>query len=239
MRLASAVGRRRLSTETEVRHQWHPQKSLGDSPPAPVRTWKRIRLPPREDEYEGLPPPPKRRGLGKGFTTGATAAAAARAATLALLTGELQTDSTVDLKEACVRHTFPIMRCEFAPDREHRTGCTCGVIKDGGDDPDATHGAEIQATVSFSDSPGLHLAGGPGVGVATRPGLGLEVGGPAINPIPRIQICREVKAAAAGFFPRLCELVADRSLARTRGAVTVEALLFDFDGNLLGRAVRG
>ena len=62
---------------------------------------------------------------------------------------------------------------------------TCGAIKDGGDDPDATHGAEICSTVSFSKNiNNIHIAGGVGVGRVTKPGLGLEIGKAAINPTP-------------------------------------------------------
>jgi cobalt-precorrin-5B (C1)-methyltransferase len=82
-------------------------------------------------------------------------------------------------------------RCELDPLRAR-----CGVIKDAGDDPDATHGAEIVSTVSWRDEPGLQLTGGSGVGVVTRPGLGLEVGGPAINPVPRRMISEHVTAEA-------------------------------------------
>jgi cobalt-precorrin-5B (C1)-methyltransferase len=71
------------------------------------------------------------------------------------------------------------------------------VIKDGGDDPDATHGAEIVSTVAWRDVPGLELVGGAGVGVVTRPGLGLEVGGPAINAVPRRMIVEHVTAEAS------------------------------------------
>ena len=62
------------------------------------------------------------------------------------------------------------------------------VVKDAGDDPDVTHGAELTATVDWSDVPGLRLAGGAGVGIVTKPGLGLAVGGPAINDTPRRMI---------------------------------------------------
>src|SRR5262249_30444559 len=63
-----------------------------------------------------------------------------------------------------------------------------------GDDPDVTHGAEIVATVWWTEQTGITLRGGPGVGTVTLPGLGLEIGGPAINPVPRRMITGEVKA---------------------------------------------
>jgi cobalt-precorrin-5B (C1)-methyltransferase len=60
----------------------------------------------------------------------------------------------------------------------------CGVVKDAGDDPDVTHGAEIFANVRRVPEPGIHIKGGVGVGVVTKAGLELPVGSPAINPVP-------------------------------------------------------
>jgi len=74
----------------------------------------------------------------------------------------------------------------------------CAVIKDAGDDPDVTHGAEIVADVWREGAPGVHLRGGTGVGVVTLPGLGLEIGGAAINPVPRRMIVEAVTAEASG-----------------------------------------
>jgi cobalt-precorrin-5B (C1)-methyltransferase len=67
-----------------------------------------------------------------------------------------------------------------------------GVVKDAGDDPDVTHGAEIFATVRRVPEPGIHLRGGPGVGIVTRRGLELPVGSPAINPVPQCMIRQAV-----------------------------------------------
>ena len=69
------------------------------------------------------------------------------------------------------------------------------VVKDAGDDPDVTHGARLTATVRWRDEPGIELDGGVGVGVVTKPGLGLELGGPAINPVPRAMITQAVGEA--------------------------------------------
>ncbi len=139
----------------------------------------------------------RQRGNRTGFTTGATAAAAAAAATLGLVRG------AVPERVACALPNG--MRVEFAildgrVERIDATDCAHAVaIKDGGDDPDATHGAHI--TVEVRRIPGgggeVVLEGGPGVGVVTRPGLGLEVGGPAINPVPRRNIVANVAAAGA------------------------------------------
>ena len=124
-----------------------------------------------------------RRGpLRSGWTTGTCSAAAARAATTALITQQAQTHVDVVLPDERLVG-FDVERCEVAPDRAEAV-----VVKDAGDDPDVTHGAHLTATVSWLAAPGLQLDGGVGVGVVTKPGLGLEVGGPAINPVPRQMI---------------------------------------------------
>lgn len=127
------------------------------------------------------------RGTRTGFTTGACAAAAARAATRCLIQGTiLQTIETTLPNRSIVN--FTLNRCELESQR-----ATCSIIKDAGDDPDCTHGAEIVAEVHLSDRDGVELHGGKGVGVVTKPGLGLEIGGPAINPVPRKNITEMVQ----------------------------------------------
>lgn len=132
-------------------------------------------------------PPRQRRGLRTGYTTGACATAAALAAARGLLSGERQEAVTIRLpigREA----TFQLYRFELRADE-----AAAAVVKDAGDDPDVTHGAEVWARVRWVATPGLHLRGGRGVGTVTRPGLGLEVGGPAINPVPRRMIEEHVR----------------------------------------------
>lgn len=126
--------------------------------------------------------------LRTGWTTGTCSAAAARAAGTALLTGQVQREVPVVLPDGrTVR--FAVHRCELTA-----AAAEAVVVKDAGDDPDVTHGAELTATVAWRDAPGLELAGGPGVGVVTKPGLGLPVGGPAINPVPRQMITDNLAA---------------------------------------------
>src|SRR5579883_1524163 len=125
----------------------------------------------------------KKRGMRTGYTTGACATAATRAALLALLEGQEPTSVTIRLPIGDLV-TFAVHRCE----RNADGSVTAGVIKDAGDDPDVTHGAEICATVSWRTDGGLVLDGGVGVGRVTKPGLGLEVGSAAINPVPRAMI---------------------------------------------------
>ena len=134
------------------------------------------------------------KALRPGWTTGSCASAAAKAAALALATGDPQQEVEIALPgkdgEWAQRVRFAVERCELAGDRAEAV-----VVKDAGDDPDVTHGAHLTATVSWRDVPGIELDGGVGVGVVTKPGLGLEVGGPAINPVPRAMITRAVGEA--------------------------------------------
>lgn len=124
--------------------------------------------------------------LRTGWTTGTCSAAAARAATTALLTQQEQAEVEVVLP-AGRRVTFAVQRCDVEPERAEAV-----VVKDAGDDPDVTHGAHLTATVRWGTRPGLQVEGGVGVGVVTKPGLGLEVGGPAINPVPRQMLLTNV-----------------------------------------------
>ncbi|PWU58976.1 cobalt-precorrin-5B (C(1))-methyltransferase [Micromonospora globispora] len=125
--------------------------------------------------------------LRTGWTTGACATAAAKAAVTALVTGVSQWQVEIGLP-AGRRVTFEVARCEVTPAER----AEAVVVKDAGDDPDVTNGAELTATVTWRPEPGLRLDGGPGVGTVTRPGLGLEVGGPAINDTPRRMIGQAV-----------------------------------------------
>src|SRR5205085_6262234 len=93
--------------------------------------------------------PRSRRGMRTGFTTGACATAAAKAATQALVSGQAIHEVTIHLP-AGIDATFALRDCELAPDR-----CRCTVIKDAGDDPDVTHGAEIVAEVRWRAEPGI------------------------------------------------------------------------------------
>ncbi|MFQ5974293.1 MAG: cobalt-precorrin-5B (C(1))-methyltransferase, partial [Alphaproteobacteria bacterium] len=118
--------------------------------------------------------------LRKGWTTGACATAAARAAYEALITGAFPDPVTIRLPRGR-RADFPLARATRTRER-----ATAGVIKDAGDDPDVTHGALVLATVEPGEpGTGITFAAGEGVGVVTLPGLGLPVGEPAINPKPR------------------------------------------------------
>lgn len=134
----------------------------------------------------------KPKGIRKGFSTGACSAAAARAASLGLLTG-----------------TVPdVVECRLPNDQIVNFAVTDGwckdghahavVIKDAGDDPDCTDKAPLTADVRLlpEQANDFILKGGEGVGTITMGGLGLDVGGPAINSTPRKNIEENVRLVA-------------------------------------------
>src|SRR5437762_9179098 len=96
-------------------------------------------------------PPRDPRGRREGFTTGTAAAAAAKAACLVLLDRGWPETVSIQLPIPRVLEVR-INTLEWRDDT-----ASCGVIKDAGDDPDVTHGAEIFATVRRVPEPGIHL----------------------------------------------------------------------------------
>jgi cobalt-precorrin-5B (C1)-methyltransferase len=151
-------------------------------------------MPPDRKLREPAMPPSMARArdekLRTGWTTGACAAAAAKAAAKALITGEPQGRAEIRLpgKGEERRVSFEVERCEVGDGWAEAV-----VVKDAGDDPDVTHGASLTVWVSWKDEPGIALDRGEGVGVVTKPGLGLPVGGPAINDVPRRMISYSVE----------------------------------------------
>ena len=138
----------------------------------------------------------QQRALRRGWTTGTCAAAAAKAAFAALVTGEFPDPVAVTLPRG-ERPSFAL-----AVARKGEGSATAGIVKDAGDDPDVTHGALVCAAVRVgAPGSGVTFRAGEGVGTVTRPGLPVAPGEPAINPVPRQMICRaiaEVTAAAGG-----------------------------------------
>lgn len=118
--------------------------------------------------------------LRTGFTTGTCATAAAKAALVSIITKK-RIESIEVLLPKDKRITINVASCRF----DNNTA-RCSVIKDGGDDPDVTHGAEIIADLQITDHSGqIEIDGGIGVGRVTKPGLGLQIGSAAINPTPK------------------------------------------------------
>jgi len=126
--------------------------------------------------------------LKSGFTTGSCACAAAKAALTTLLTGKILKQVTIRLPGG-----EDVVLPVAATEKRERQVC-CSVIKDAGDDPDVTQGCEIRVSVSLTTCPGIHFRAGKGVGRVTLPGLGLSVGEPAINPVPRQMMIAETEA---------------------------------------------
>jgi cobalt-precorrin-5B (C1)-methyltransferase len=121
--------------------------------------------------------------LRRGWTTGACAAAAAKAAVQALLTGTFPDPVSITLPGGAVP-AFALAVSEIASD-----WAMAGIVKDAGDDPDVTHGALVMAQVRRGEAgSGITYRAGPGVGTITKPGLPLPPGEPAINPTPRRMI---------------------------------------------------
>jgi cobalt-precorrin-5B (C1)-methyltransferase len=129
--------------------------------------------------------------LRRGWTTGACATAAVKAAYTALLTGQFPDPVSITLPKG-EQPAFPL-----ALEEKGEGWARVGIIKDAGDDPDVTHGAIVIATVRFRGK-GVTFKAGEGVGMVTKPGLPIAVGEPAINPVPRQMIMAEIAALGGG-----------------------------------------
>jgi cobalt-precorrin-5B (C1)-methyltransferase len=116
--------------------------------------------------------------LRRGWTTGACATAATKAALTALLTGQFPDPVEITLPKG-QRVSFAL-----ALEEQGEGWARAGIVKDAGDDPDVTHGATIISTVRLRPT-GVTFKAGIGVGMVTRPGLPIAPGEPAINPVPR------------------------------------------------------
>jgi cobalt-precorrin-5B (C1)-methyltransferase len=153
-----------------------------------------LKLAEQENELQEEVEEKRRMGtLKTGYTTGTSATAATKAALLALISNKTVDSVTVPLPK------HKTARLKIAWTRfDGNNSVTSSVIKNAGDDPDVTHGAEICSTVSFiNQNDKIIIDGGKGVGRVTKPGLGLDVGKAAINPTPRTMIEQAVREVAA------------------------------------------
>ena len=130
--------------------------------------------------------------LRRGWTTGACATAATKAALIALWGGGFPEHVSITLPKG-ETPDFAVVNTRRGTD-----WAEAGIIKDAGDDPDVTHGAEVRVRVSASTG-GVVFAAGKGVGIVTKPGLPVPVGDPAINPKPREMICGVVEELSATY----------------------------------------
>ncbi len=127
--------------------------------------------------------------LRSGYTTGACAAAAAKGAAEMLVRQASVSQVSIELPTGEVA-SFQLLGQKFSVD-----SATCFVIKDAGDDPDVTNGAELYAEVTLTPTlsqgergQSVLISGGTGVGTVTKPGLAVPPGQWAINPVPRRMI---------------------------------------------------
>ena len=132
-------------------------------------------------------------GLRRGQTTGSCATAAVKAALNLLLNGEYCTQVAVTLPDNHHYLVVPVQAVRWLDKQTVRAE----VIKDGGDDPDNTHGATIFAMVKKNQLGRVRFFAGKGVGTATQPGLRVAAGEPAINPVPRLMMQQAVAEVLA------------------------------------------
>lgn len=136
-------------------------------------------------------------GLRRGRSTGSCATAAVRAALYRLLAGMTVQQTEVSLPDGLHYLSVPIQSVSMI-DAET---AQAEVLKDGGDDPDNTHGATIFAQVRRNGAGEIRFFAGEGVGTATMPGLRVAVGEPAINPVPRAMMRAAVAEVLAELQP--------------------------------------
>ncbi|MBT4890596.1 MAG: cobalt-precorrin-5B (C(1))-methyltransferase [Rhodospirillales bacterium] len=130
--------------------------------------------------------------LRRGWTTGACATAAAKAAYSALISGAFPNPVSIDLPRGGTAD-FDLSSEKLADGY-----ALAAVEKDAGDDPDVTHGVIIQARITqrADDGCGVQFFAGKGVGMVTKPGLPIPVGEAAINPVPRSMMIAELTSLA-------------------------------------------
>jgi len=211
----------------------------------------------------------KRKELRSGYTTGACAAAAAKAAALILLQSKKQRIQSKErpISELSVLNSHDIVisfpdnsKATFAI---HHSGyfnndtAFASVIKDAGDDPDVTNGAEIVAEAKLIRKCGrtqaakslpsdIVITGGKGVGIVTKPGLSIPVGEPAINPVPRRMIQNAVYEALSATTPsfelwdyRASDRIVEITISVTNGEVLAKKTLNERLGIVGGLSILG
>ncbi|MCA8930370.1 MAG: cobalt-precorrin-5B (C(1))-methyltransferase, partial [Alphaproteobacteria bacterium] len=130
--------------------------------------------------------------LRRGWTTGACATAATKAALTALITESFPDPVQITLPKG--ETPFFALAWESLGDGY----AAAGIVKDAGDDPDVTHGTTVIAAVRpLPPGSGIVFRAGDGVGTVTLPGLPIAVGEPAINPVPRAMMTAVVEELCA------------------------------------------
>ena len=146
--------------------------------------------------------------LRSGYTTGACATAASKAALLGLLGRDIPSLIPIRFPNGETL-SLPVVDVQWGEE-----SVSAIVVKDAGDDPDVTHGHRLVSTIRFSSHPGIHFLQGEGVGKVTLPGLGLEIGEPAINKVPRQMMEQELSALYQGGLDVTISVPDGRELAK-------------------------
>ncbi|AHW58547.1 precorrin-6x reductase [Draconibacterium orientale] len=131
--------------------------------------------------------------LRAGFTSGTCVTAAVKACFIALAEGAFPKSTEVSLPHG------EQTRFWIFPEWISEKSAACTVIKNGGDDPDVTHGKEIGCELKLTHQNGIRFLQGKGIGKVTLPGLQVAVGEPAINPVPRKMITEALETLAAEY----------------------------------------
>lgn len=168
--------------------------------------------------------------LRDGFTTGTSATAAVKAALVSIIKQKEQTSVEVHLP------IDKVLEIDIYSNEFNQNWAKCSVIKDAGDDPDVTNGAEIGCEIQLTSDKEIEFIGGDGVGTVTLPGLELEVGEPAINPVPRKMMQNAVQKLLHNFDME-CGLVI--SIFVTKGKELAKRTLNERVGILNGISILG
>ena len=126
--------------------------------------------------------------LAHGYTTGTCATICTKAAADFLLNGECVKQESINLPDG-EEVSMLIHTSGLESDSAYAT-----VIKNSGDDPDLTDGVVIGCRVRYNSTGDIRFVKGDGVGTVRLPGLGLPIGEPAINKVPRAMICGELES---------------------------------------------
>lgn len=124
----------------------------------------------------------------RGYTTGSCAAAAAKASVHMLFTNKKIENINIDTPKG-IPLTLKVKNIELKGKY-----AVCSIEKDGGDDIDATHTMDIFAKAELTprEDEEVIVTSGVGIGIVTKKGLSVEVGKPAINPVPMKMIRNEI-----------------------------------------------
>lgn len=199
--------------------------------------------------------------LRSGYTTGSCATAAAKAALWKLLSGDDWTTCPIELPngeivtlsieslslEGDTAVATVVKDAGDDPDITHGKVIGARVRMKSGAKIKMKASAKEQLTEASENRPltdhseeighssvEVRFLPGEGVGTVTLPGIGLPIGDPAINPVPRQMITRELQALCEGWFGTGADAtIEDKSLNETHSAIGEEAKGKIGDGGII------